>query len=1298
MQTNVLELLEKAKESEKNYDWFQAAKIYEKACDIDKKNILNLANFHEKKGYCLFRFAFQAETNKQFTQRMLQSADSYSKAGELFQKISTDNSLAKAVRCQAKRANTFLWIENNPQNKRKILDDWWSHNLEAIKLFKKTGDKLAIAKIYDNLMQESYDCKYFIELNLEEPGKIRDELINFGEQALEILSKLNDEYQLARTHCWLSVYYLTPTSTIAFKKEDIEKGLNHLEKAIEYSKKIGDFWLLGWTYSISSHAGTITNDPLVKRFIWKTIECGKITKDNYLIGRGELSLVAYSYLLSYRDEDPAKHRENIETSLKIIPETIHHFEIINMVAPWNAHFGSAYAYLDAASIALNIKEKKTFLRKAVENGKKSVEELEELFSANIPMTISIYCRALYDLSEIEDNPVKKKQIIEDILKSTKRNAKILQTYTQNRFPRLVNQSMRIVAKAALAKISIAKKKTLLNEAVLSIDSCFKEIKIFFETDQMVPPFLLLFLIDLFYKFGEIYNELYSITKEKELLLSAIKIYDFATTTFNKIGLINRKAESFWQKAIIQDQMGECIEASKSYKQSSEVYLKAIEKVPQLKNFYNKHSLYMKAWSQIEKAKYHHQREEYDQATNCYTEAALLHEKTEYWSYLAPNYNAWAKLDRGENQSRNEKPNQAIQSFQLAINYFKNTITSIKTNLEKIEEPEEKELCKNLVKASKIRTKYCKVRINIEKAKIFDKKSDYTESSKNYRKATEELDKLINRLESEEEKKELSFIRTLCQAWEKMAQAEANKSSELFLEASDIFEKAKNLSSTEKTSLWALGSSSFCKGLAAKINFQSTFDKSFHSIANKHMKQAANYYKKAGFIAASEYVKATQRLFDAYLYMNSAEDEVDPDKKTKYYQLAEQLLQIASDHFIDAKQPEKTSEVQSVLVTVREEKALAVSLNQIMQAPTVASSSLSFAALTPTSEVSVGLERFQHANIQANLIADVNEVRIGESFCLSVEFVNAGKEPALLTRVENFIPSDFVVVKKPEIYRIEESTLNMKGKQIAPLKLVEVKLTLQASKKGQYALNPQVHYLDELGQNKSLQLKKLEITVEEVLLEDRVSTGTLELDSLLLGGIPNEYAVVLSGSPSNERGYLIKNFLEAGMKENDIIFYVSTEADGLENLLENPNFVLFLCNPKPKTKIPNLLNIYKLRSKTDLTNLSISLAKAYRKIETSKKKRICLETVSDVLLDYGAKATRKWISELITDLGSKGFTMFAVMNPGMHPSDQATAIIDLFDGEISVTQSSDPLDCKKSILVKKLRNQDYIKNPICLTNL
>jgi len=152
---------------------------------------------------------------------------------------------------------------------------------------------------------------------------------------------------------------------------------------------------------------------------------------------------------------------------------------------------------------------------------------------------------------------------------------------------------------------------------------------------------------------------------------------------------------------------------------------------------------------------------------------------------------------------------------------------------------------------------------------------------------------------------------------------------------------------------------------------------------------------------------------------------------------------------------------------------------------------------------------------------------------------------------------------------------------------------------------------------------------------------------------------------------------------------------LDNLLEKPGFYLFLCNPKPKITVPDLPNVHRLLGKTDLTNLNIALLKAYRSVEQSSNKRVCLDIVSDVLLHHGAETTRRWISELIADMSSKGFTMLAVMNPAMHPPDQATAVMDLFDGEISLYQTEDPLECKKSMRVKKLRNQDYIKNPICI---
>jgi KaiC/GvpD/RAD55 family RecA-like ATPase len=345
------------------------------------------------------------------------------------------------------------------------------------------------------------------------------------------------------------------------------------------------------------------------------------------------------------------------------------------------------------------------------------------------------------------------------------------------------------------------------------------------------------------------------------------------------------------------------------------------------------------------------------------------------------------------------------------------------------------------------------------------------------------------------------------------------------------------------------------------------------------------------------------------------------------------------------------------------------------------------------------KKHEYANVKLNIIAP-KQVQVNESFEIRLDLVNIGGSTALLAKVVGVCPSEFKTTCSTSFCSQRNTDLEIENIAVGEFDVQTIHLGSHVTKPGTYTLNPEITYINKLGETKTSKTKPLIITVEEFkpkfrVIPGRITTGNLELDELLYGGIPNEYTVVLTGSPSDVRQNLIRSFLKAGTDKKETVFYVASEGDDLENFLENPNSFLFLCNPKPKTKIADIPNVYKLRSKTDLTNLSISLAKAYRKIDPSKKKRICVETLSDVLLDYGAKATRKWISELITDLESKGFTTLAVLNPAMHPSDQATAITDLFDGEISIIQSSDPLECKKSIIVKKLRNQAYNKNPICL---
>ena len=88
-------------------------------------------------------------------------------------------------------------------------------------------------------------------------------------------------------------------------------------------------------------------------------------------------------------------------------------------------------------------------------------------------------------------------------------------------------------------------------------------------------------------------------------------------------------------------------------------------------------------------------------------------------------------------------------------------------------------------------------------------------------------------------------------------------------------------------------------------------------------------------------------------------------------------------------------------------------------------------------------------------------------------------------------------------------------------------------------------MDDLGKTKAVKVNPLTITVQPAqpayeTLPGRIATGTMELDRLLLGGIPQEYAVVLAAHSTDERAVLIKRFLEAGVAAGETAFHVTTE--------------------------------------------------------------------------------------------------------------------------------------------------------------
>ena len=246
---------------------------------------------------------------------------------------------------------------------------------------------------------------------------------------------------------------------------------------------------------------------------------------------------------------------------------------------------------------------------------------------------------------------------------------------------------------------------------------------------------------------------------------------------------------------------------------------------------------------------------------------------------------------------------------------------------------------------------------------------------------------------------------------------------------------------------------------------------------------------------------------------------------------------------------------------------------------------------------------------------------------------------------------------------------------------------------------------KMGAEKDMEKResKMIYTRDEMSSESKptgyVATGYADLDGLLYGGLPPNYAVVLTSRSCDERDLLIKSFLETGVKEGEPTFYFTMDVGAAKTLAEEfeSNFYLFVCNPQAESIVKDSPNTFTLKGVENLTDISIALTSAIRTLDPSLKgqRRICMGLISDVLLQHHAVQTRRWLARLIPELQSEGFTTLAVMNPEMHSSEEVRAVLDLFEGEINIYEEETEEGLGKYLRIKKMSNHKHLENELLL---
>ncbi len=1297
-------MLEAAKEKEGRHSWLEAAKLYEQVLTAGRRTGSFAADTYERLGFCFRRASTQIEDFKEFEKLSQMAVEAYKNAAQLFE--TEGRNVGKALQCNAAAQYASSWAASDPSKKRKILEECRNLGKKSLKAYESAGDKPSYGKMYNDLLLYLLESLY-VASDWREMKDIAKDGINYADKAIAVLSKLRDNSELLRAYFTASLQtgYIANISEQKEKREELtQKSLSYSTKALELSEEVDNPYytaMANWA-AASCTLLLLGRVKSAAKYAQEMLSQGTIVRDTYLIGVANYLLAFATNWMILREEDPDKKKEGHREVIRHAEDAIKHLHLVSQnyfIAQTYSFYTESYPAL-ARDVEASSEEKRAVLEKAVEIGRKGLEYATRSGSLDATgATLHALSKALQSSSNLETRRDEKTNLLKESLTHRKEyNNVVKRAFPSNDWIRGVGKNYEGLIRAELAKVETDKKEkmSLLESAISDMEDgilrCDRWIR-----SRPVPTYIVA-AARFEDWFGGVLNTLYTITEDEEVLSKAVEVYDDASKKFKKVSLPSRAAESYWKMARNLGRLAKHQKAAENFESASGMYKASGEALPHLKEFYRDYVLYMQAWAEIERARHHHTRQRYDQAKKHYYKAASLHKSSKSWKYLAPNYLAWAQLEYGEDLSRSEESQEAAQVFQEAAKLFREARRTLQVELDRIENADEEDLVRRLVKASDLRRGYCLGRIALEEAKILDRQGDQIASSEKYASAREAFQR-IAKTESEQSRKELQPIIYLCQAWQKMMMAEAVASSTMYEEAAELFKKAKEHTVDQPTSLLALANSSFCKALEAGTKFEATLDTKLYSATSHHLESAANYYLRAGIKTASEYVKATQRLFDAYIYMDTAKRETDPETKARYYIMAEKVLQTSAGSYLKAKHPEKSEQVQRLLDNVREERELATSLSEVLHAPTITSSTASFATPSAREENPVGLERFEHANIQTSLVFPPEEIMVGEGFNLEMQITNVGKEAVLLAKVEEIVPEGFELVGKPDYCSFEQTHLNMKGKLLEPLKTEEVRLVLKPLDKGTFEIRPKIVFADETGHQISSEPKPVVVEVSQVVLPDRVATGYEDLDHLLLGGIPQNYAVILTSPSCDEKDLMINKFLDTGAKKGQPTFYVTIEAIGVRALVERfqSNFYLFICNPQANRMIQTLPNVFKLKGVESLTDINIALTSAFRRLDASSSgaRRVCIEIISDVLLQHHAVQTRRWLAALIPDLRSRGFTTLAVMNPKMHSSEEVQAILGLFEGEIGIYEKETEKGSEKFLRIRRLYNQKYLEIELAL---
>ena len=246
-------LLEKAREEERNYNWIEAAALYEKAVNfyLDENLLDQAADNYKKLGYTHTRAADTVETAEEYLKKIKCAIKAYEEAKELFRQLGNKS---VELECEAEISSISGFLATSGAEGQKAYHQAIKLFSEASEIYSKEGDKESFARLMCRIASVS-DLLMGYNINQEEYNRVAQQGGESAIKAWEISRKIGNIQILSESLNMELMIGFNFLSIKDFKKNDyikevIKKFFGKCDKSLAIIDNLDDPYALNLVYSV----------------------------------------------------------------------------------------------------------------------------------------------------------------------------------------------------------------------------------------------------------------------------------------------------------------------------------------------------------------------------------------------------------------------------------------------------------------------------------------------------------------------------------------------------------------------------------------------------------------------------------------------------------------------------------------------------------------------------------------------------------------------------------------------------------------------------------------------------------------------------------------------------------------------------------------------------------------------------------------------------------------------------------------------------------------------------------------